>query len=183
MKSRRRTRQPPSPSLPPPSPLAQRGEKDAPRRISVDSTTRSLREQLEEARRNAEWRDAQEGLTPARRVERTKFRRKKDSSRRRASDDVELPAGKYSTDAEPLLFVDGYNVIGAWPKLRKWRDRADLETARRLLLNDVAEFRAVRGWECTVVFDAQAAGTYQLPPSFFLKALRTLCGVAALCIN
>jgi YacP-like NYN domain len=30
-----------------------------------------------------------------------------------------------------LLLVDGYNIIGSWPKLKKMRDRDGLEVARR----------------------------------------------------
>lgn len=163
MKSKRR-RKPPSQS---PSQLPSHSSKsEAPLRIGVNSSTLSLREQLSIAKRNISERDAEEqelqGVNKTRAVERTKFRRKKldpASRRRNRNHSVDLPDGKYNAYVDPLIFVDGYNVIGAWPKLRKWRDR-DLETARRLLLNDVEEFGCIRGWECIVVFDAQLTGEF-----------------------
>lgn len=93
---------------------------------------------------------------------RTSFRKKKDSLKKRSRyTDADLPDGKYTYTANPIIYVDGYNVIGMWPKLRKWRDNADLETARRLLLEIVAEFSAVREWDCVVVFDAQNTDSRQ----------------------
>lgn len=92
---------------------------------------------------------------------RTKFRRRKHQvarSGKRPGDVTDLPDGKYEIEQEPILFIDAYNVIGAWPRLRKWRDKSDMETARRLLIDDVVEYSHVRGWECVVVFDAQGTG-------------------------
>lgn len=137
----------------------------APVRINVENTTLSVRKQLSLVRRFQE--QQQLGDTPKRNkpLQRTSFRRQKDDEqqrRRRKRNaevrDTDIPDGKYETDVEPIMFVDGYNVIGRWPRLRKWRDRDDLEHARRLLLDDVAEFSAVRGWECVVVFDAGGSG-------------------------
>lgn len=162
--SKRRPR--PSPSPPPSSDPSSKPD-SAPHRINLDNSTLSLREQLQQARSQTD------STTPTRRVERTRFRRKKsdgaDSGRRgrvmRELSNTEIPEGKFNIVAEPLLFVDGYNVVGAWPRLRKWRDRDDLENARRLLLDDVAEFAAVRRWDCVVVFDAYATGSF--PYSYF----------------
>ena len=49
--------------------------------------------------------------------------------------------------------VDGYNVINNWPEFAGIRDK-DLEHARDLLTDQVAEFSAFRGYEAIVVFDA-----------------------------
>lgn len=91
---------------------------------------------------------------------RTSFRRAKSSTTLSTShnsdEDANLPPGKYQL-VPPLVFIDGYNVIGRWPRLRKWRDRQQLERARLLLLRDVADFAAVRGWKCVVAFDAQGS--------------------------
>lgn len=46
--------------------------------------------------------------------------------------------------------------------MRKWRDRQQLERARLMLLRDVADFAAVRGWNCVVAFDGQG-GSGDLP--------------------
>jgi uncharacterized protein len=69
---------------------------------------------------------------------------------------VEMPEGKYGVAGmAPLVLIDAYNVVGAWGKLAKLRDRGDMEGARGALVEEVAEFSSVRGWCCEVVFDAQ----------------------------
>jgi uncharacterized protein len=54
---------------------------------------------------------------------------------------------------EDILIVDGYNIIGAWPHLRVLRD-SNLEEARNLLIEAVAEYQGFSGTRCIVVFDA-----------------------------
>ena len=53
-----------------------------------------------------------------------------------------------------LLLVDGYNIIGAWPKLIKLRDQGDLEGAREQFIRDLLNFCHFRGWQVILVFDA-----------------------------
>ncbi len=52
-----------------------------------------------------------------------------------------------------ILLVDGYNVIGAWPELQKLK-RENLEDARNLLLDKMAEYQARTGFRVIVIFDA-----------------------------
>ncbi|WP_413376912.1 NYN domain-containing protein [Alkalihalobacillus sp. 1P02AB] len=52
-----------------------------------------------------------------------------------------------------ILLVDGYNMIGAWPKLRTLKDK-DLELARDQLIEVMAEYQAYTGYEVKVIFDA-----------------------------
>ncbi|MGY4691838.1 NYN domain-containing protein [Salibacterium sp. K-3] len=52
-----------------------------------------------------------------------------------------------------ILLVDGYNMIGDWPELKHLRDK-NLEEARSLLVQKMAEYRAYKGWEIKVIFDA-----------------------------
>lgn len=54
-----------------------------------------------------------------------------------------------------LLYVDGYNMIGAWPHLCKLYRANQLGAARDLLLNDLSEFSKYENIEIRVVFDAQ----------------------------
>lgn len=54
-----------------------------------------------------------------------------------------------------LLFVDGYNMIGAWPHLVTFQRRNDLATARDMLLNELSEYAKYEDVEVRVVFDAQ----------------------------
>lgn len=52
-----------------------------------------------------------------------------------------------------VLLVDGYNVIGAWPELRKLK-LTDLSAARDSLIEKMAEYQAYTGYRVIIVFDA-----------------------------
>ncbi|MFC4405029.1 NYN domain-containing protein [Gracilibacillus xinjiangensis] len=52
-----------------------------------------------------------------------------------------------------VLLVDGYNMIGAWPELKVLKDK-DLDQARQLLVEKMAEYQAYRKRRVIVVFDA-----------------------------
>jgi len=57
---------------------------------------------------------------------------------------------------QEILFVDGYNVIHSWQKL-KGLARVNLDGARQSLLDFMAEYQAYTGVKVIVVFDAQSA--------------------------
>lgn len=52
-----------------------------------------------------------------------------------------------------ILLVDGYNMIGAWPELRRLKDK-DLSLARDRLIEIMAEYKAYTGYDVKVIFDA-----------------------------
>ncbi len=52
-----------------------------------------------------------------------------------------------------ILIVDGYNIIGAWPKLIELKNK-DLSAARDYLVEKMAEYQAFTGFQVIVVFDA-----------------------------
>ena len=52
------------------------------------------------------------------------------------------------------VIVDGYNVIHAWPQLRRLLVDASLEAARDTLIERLSVFGDVVGADITVVFDA-----------------------------
>lgn len=52
-----------------------------------------------------------------------------------------------------ITYVDGYNVINKWPKLRE-ASRERLETAREDLIEDLAEYSFLTGENMVIVFDA-----------------------------
>lgn len=54
-----------------------------------------------------------------------------------------------------LLLVDGYNMIGAWPDLKRLKP-VDFAAARDLLIEKMAEYQAVTGIHVIIVFDAHA---------------------------
>ena len=57
------------------------------------------------------------------------------------------------------IVVDGYNVIHAWPSLKRLLDEASLEAARDKLVERVAVLGLVSGAEVTVVFDSHRAAS------------------------
>jgi predicted RNA-binding protein with PIN domain len=52
------------------------------------------------------------------------------------------------------VIVDGYNVIHAWPSLKKLMTEASLEAARDKLVDRLSILGMVAGADVTVVFDA-----------------------------
>ena len=50
------------------------------------------------------------------------------------------------------LFVDGYNIIGAWPELTQLRDES-LEEARKKVIDYLSEYAATTECETVLVFD------------------------------
>jgi predicted RNA-binding protein with PIN domain len=52
------------------------------------------------------------------------------------------------------VIVDGYNVIHAWPELKRLLAGASLEAARDRLIERLSVFGMVVGADLTVVFDA-----------------------------
>lgn len=56
---------------------------------------------------------------------------------------------------KPLLIVDGYNMIGAWPELVRFKNQDNLEDARELLLQRLSNYAKYEGLPIIVVFDAQ----------------------------
>ncbi len=54
----------------------------------------------------------------------------------------------------PLLFVDGYNIIGASPRLAQVRDHETMEFARQQLIEALTNYSAYQGFRTRIVFDA-----------------------------
>lgn len=59
------------------------------------------------------------------------------------------------------MFVDGYNVIGIWPRLQKSFSIHGLETARRDLIEAMVNYSASQDLNTRIVFDSQ----YQYTPT------------------
>lgn len=56
---------------------------------------------------------------------------------------------------QEILFVDGYNMIGAWPDLAKLQRADELAQARDQLLFELSTYRKRKDLMIIVVFDAQ----------------------------
>ncbi|KAK4531851.1 hypothetical protein CCYA_CCYA09G2708 [Cyanidiococcus yangmingshanensis] len=117
------------------------------RRLAARSTTQSFRRRASRATKEDEEED-----------------KVSDDIEGENSEQAEKQGQQPRTLMEPLrqkwFFVDGYNVIGAIPELYAHVQSGDAEVARRLLIDDVTNLSAMRGWRCSVVFDA-----YMAPPN------------------
>ncbi|MBW4464612.1 MAG: NYN domain-containing protein [Pegethrix bostrychoides GSE-TBD4-15B] len=60
-----------------------------------------------------------------------------------------------ASQSEAILYVDGYNMIGAWPELVRLRDCEGLGSARRELVESLLSYSAAQNFETQVVFDSQ----------------------------
>lgn len=72
-----------------------------------------------------------------------------------------------------ILLVDGYNMIGAWPELKKLKE-IDFEAARDKLIDMMAEYQASTGYQVIIVFDAHLVpGIQQLSNRFGVQVIFT----------
>lgn len=84
-----------------------------------------------------------------------RFRQVSDGKQSSVEDTVEDV--DYSALRPPIVFIDGYNVIGAMEKSRNKDSSSlniDLEEARDSLISDLSVLRAATGWDIQLVFDA-----------------------------
>ncbi|AQP53552.1 DNA-binding protein [Vagococcus penaei] len=73
-----------------------------------------------------------------------------------------------------VLFVDGYNMIGAWPELQRLKKHERLADARDLLLFMLSNYAKYQGIDIIVVFDAQLVpGIQQTYEKFGLTVIFT----------
>lgn len=61
--------------------------------------------------------------------------------------------GKMALSKRDILYVDGYNIINSWPKLKEL-SKYSLEEARELLISEMAEYSSLSAEEVVLVFDA-----------------------------
>lgn len=54
-----------------------------------------------------------------------------------------------------ILYVDGYNMIGAWPELVRLKNQDKMADARDLLLHELSNYAKYEGVKIKLVFDAQ----------------------------
>ncbi|KAL9451898.1 hypothetical protein AB3S75_013473 [Citrus x aurantiifolia] len=96
----------------------------------------------------------------------TSYRRKK-VEKEELPEDTELYRDPTTTlyytnqgidNAVPVLLVDGYNVCGYWPKLKKHFIKGRLDVARQKLIEELVEFSMIREVKVVVVFDALMSG-------------------------
>jgi predicted RNA-binding protein with PIN domain len=100
--------------------------------------------------------DAAARSGPAKPAVRTSFRKKeKNNTRTGRGDEEKVDVGGLDLSM-PTLLIDGYNVVNAWPRLKKRFVKGELAIARQMLLEEVASF-AIRRFNATVVFDANGA--------------------------
>ena len=88
---------------------------------------------------------------------RTSFRKQEKNNTRAGMGDEEIiDVGDVNWHQLPTLFIDGYNVVNAWPRLKKRFAKGELAMCREMLMDDVATF-TIQRYETTVVWDANGA--------------------------
>ncbi len=73
--------------------------------------------------------------------------------RQKRGQDVDWDVILNATASTPLVIVDGYNIIHKYPRLKKWMRKGMLSKARNMLIHDMEELRALKGWRIEIVFD------------------------------
>ena len=142
-------RRPKKSDLPPPPPEAAAPPPAPASRVESDKLI-SVRKQIALIKRFEAY-QKQASSSPK---SRTSFRKKeKGDAKTGRGDDEQVDVSGVDWNQLDVMFVDGYNIINAWPRLKKPFVKGDLATARRLLLDDVADF-TVKRYESVVVFDA-----------------------------
>jgi predicted RNA-binding protein with PIN domain len=96
---------------------------------------------------------------------RTKYRRtwdeeelelKAEERKRKGQDpDWQVILSRGTSGVQPLVIVDGYNIIYQWKRLKKHMVKGDLSQARQLLIDDLENLRVIKGWRIEVVFDGR----------------------------
>jgi predicted RNA-binding protein with PIN domain len=165
-------KQPQSPSLSPSSSFMPK-----PQRVSSDINI-PIRRQIAFGKINKQYRDSLNGGSSAsfrqtsnggissiggtpKPLQRTKFRKVLDEEtiqqkaleRQRKGQDPDWDVILNQTAADPLVFVDGYNIIHKWSRLKKHMTRGDSEKARQLLLDDLEQLASLKRWRIECVFD------------------------------
>ena len=138
-------------AAPPPPPPPPSIEAPSASRVVHRSGTLSVRKQIALVRAYEKRQ-----TSPSKPAVRTSFRRKKEANRTADDDGPEVAVNVTGVLELPTMFVDGYNVINAWPRLKKQFAKGDLFYAREMLLSDVADF-TIRRFDTVVVFDANGA--------------------------
>ena len=68
-----------------------------------------------------------------------------------------------TTYADPLVLVDGYNIIHKWARLKKHMNKGDPERARQLLLDDLEGLASLQRWRIECVFDGAGKAGLSAP--------------------
>ncbi|XP_039121076.1 uncharacterized protein YacP [Dioscorea cayenensis subsp. rotundata] len=143
----------------------QKGLDEAPPRI-----TSNVKQNLQFLRI---WREFQKRKSSAPKPT-TRYRKKK-AVKEELPEDTELyqdPTSKlYYTNqgletAIPVLLVDGYNMCGYWPKLKKHFMKGRLDMARQKLIDELITFSVIKEVKVVVVFDAMMSGLATHKESF-----------------
>ncbi|KAG7358801.1 YacP-like NYN domain containing protein [Nitzschia inconspicua] len=152
----------PSPSMPQPQRVSTEINVPIRRQIAFGKINKMYRESLGGGTSSfRQSRNGGGGGGPAKPLRRTKYRKVLDEEtiqqkaleRQRKGQDPDWDVILNQTAADPIMFVDGYNIIHKWPRLKKHMAKGDLEKARRLLLDDLEQLASLKRWRIECVFD------------------------------
>jgi YacP-like NYN domain len=163
-KKKRPKKQKQSQTLSPPSVLSS-SSMSQPHRVSTDINI-PIRRQIAFGKINKQYRESLSSSSSSFRqtsrsggssiggtpkpLPRTKFRKVLDEE---TIQQKALERQRKGQDPDSLVFVDGYNIIHKWSRLKKHMTRGDLEKARQLLLDDLEQLASIKRWRIECVFD------------------------------
>ncbi|OEU14947.1 hypothetical protein FRACYDRAFT_188183, partial [Fragilariopsis cylindrus CCMP1102] len=157
-----------APSTSSPQPQPQQG----PPRVTTNSNV-SIRRQIAYGKINKQYREATSGSSfRASSIKRTSYRKVLDEEtiqqkaieRQKKGQNPDWSLILNQTKADPLVLVDGYNVIHKWSRLKKQMNKGDIQHARKLLLDDLENLASLRRWRIECVFDGGGRGTISAGP-------------------
>lgn len=138
----------------------------SPRRVSSNINI-PVRHQIRMAQLSKELDQQASTSFRQKKVERTAYRRtwdeeeieQKAEERRRRGKDPDWNVILNRTLSDPLVVVDGYNIIHKWSRFKKHMTKGDPQKARELLIDDLENLRSLKGWRIEVVFDGTKRAT------------------------
>ena len=163
---------PPSPSSSPSSSIPQRvsNQINVPirRQIRYGKINKQLREA---AASGSAFRQTKRGNFVSDPVKRTSYRKQLDEEtiqekaleRQKKGQNPDWSVVLNQTKADPLVLVDGYNVIYKWARLKKHMTKGDTDRARQLLLEDLEGLASLQRWRIECVFDGAGRAAIQGP--------------------
>ena len=112
------------------------------------------------------------GGGPPVKIQRTKYRKhlnettiqEKALERQKKGQDPNWDVILNQTKADPLVLVDGYNIIYKWPRSKRQMTKGKPSIARQNLLDDLEGLAMLRQWRIECVFDGAGRGGHQPDP-------------------
>ncbi len=89
-----------------------------------------------------------------------------------------MPKPRARKSREPLLIVDGYNLLHAWPETIRLAG-GNLEAARERIADRIAEYEATQGMHAILIFDGKSKRGNAPSPAYAVETRFSTDGLSA----